>query len=227
MRIKFLLILSAALVLISCTSNNAATPLPTVDLNAPVTKPTTAPSSNGGRGTPAASGIVVPENEAQLAFTVSGTLKKVNFSEGDQVTAGQVLAELDNAANQRALEQAQRDLKELTSPAAQADAAQALAVAQQNLKDQQDKVNAQFYRRASDTLIQKTQSQIELAKQAVTRATDTYRLVARLENDNSRKAEAVLALTNAQLNAQSPDRWISSSCSATRIKGPSRNNFRI
>jgi multidrug resistance efflux pump len=48
-------------------------------------------------------------------------------------------------------------------------------------------------------LINNTQGEIDLAKQALSRAADAYRMVARLENGDYRKAEALVAMTNAQL----------------------------
>jgi HlyD family secretion protein len=197
MKIKFILILAVISVLVACTSNAPATPIPTVVLNAP--SQATSVSSGSTGGSVAASGEIVPEQEAQMAFTMSGSLKSVNVAVGDQVKPGQVLAELDNASIQLDLEQAKRNLQELTSPASQAAAEQDLAIAKQNLKDQQDKVDSQFYRRASDTLIDNTQGEIDLARQALTRATDTYKSVARLEDGDSRKAAALVAMTNAQL----------------------------
>jgi multidrug resistance efflux pump len=95
--------------------------------------------------------------------------------------------------------QAERTLMELTSAAAQAATAQALAKARQDLLDAQDKTYSNLYPRASDTLIENTQGEIDLAKQALARASDSYRLVARLEDGNSRKAAALVAMTNAQL----------------------------
>lgn len=187
-----------ALVLAACTPKTTATALPTIEINGPSQKATQSPASQSGGGV-SASGKVVAEQEAQLAFTLAGSLKTINVAVGDQVSAGQVLAVLDNNSYQLDYEQAERNLKELTSPASQAAAAQALAVAQQALKDQQDKVDAQFYRRASDTLITNTQGEIDLAKQALARASDAYRLVSRLEDGNPTKAAALVAMTNAQL----------------------------
>jgi HlyD family secretion protein len=121
------------------------------------------------------------------------------MAEGDTVQAGQVLAELDDSQIQLDYVQAQRTLNELTSPAAQAAAAQQLAIARQALEDQQEKVDSQFYKRASDTLIDKTQGEIDLARQALARASDAYKSVARKEDGDSQKAAAMVALTNAQL----------------------------
>ena len=117
---------------------------------------------------------------------------------------------MDNTALQLDVAQAERALKELTSPTAQAAAAQDLAQAQQAVLDTQDKIDSTLYPRASDILIKNTQGEIDLAKQALARASDAYRLVARLEDGNSRKATALVAMTNAQLylnNLQSKYNW--------------------
>jgi multidrug efflux pump subunit AcrA (membrane-fusion protein) len=154
---------------------------------------------NIGADNPAASGVVVAEQDARVAFTLGGVLKSVNVVEGQQIEAGQVLATLDDSLIQLDYTQAERNLKELTSPAALAAAAQNLALARQSLEDQQEKVNAQLYKRASDTQIDNVQGEIELAKQALARAADAYRLVARKEDSDPRKAAALVAMTNAQL----------------------------
>ena len=197
MKLNKILFLILSIAIVSCTPKTDATALPTVVLNSGSGTPNAVALSS--RGIVAASGIVVPEKEVQMAFTVGGILKSVNGAVGDQVKSGQVLAELDNTSIQLDLEQAKRNLKELTSLASQAAAEQALAVARQNLKDQQDKVNAQLYRRASDTLINRTQGEIDLAKDALARASDSYRLVARLLDSDNRKAAALVAMSNAQM----------------------------
>ncbi len=196
---KFKVILSGILIFIlsACASQAKSTPIPTVVLDTGAQA--AAPSGKVSNGIVAASGIVMPEQEAKMAFTMAGNLAAVNVKEGDQVKAGTKLAELDNAAIKIQLQQAERTLKELTSPASIAAAEKELAVARQDLHDQQDKVDAQLYRRASDALIKNTEGQIELAKHALSRASDTYRSVAHLENGDSRKAAALVAMTNAQL----------------------------
>lgn len=186
-----------SLLVAACGSKATPTPIPTVELNAPSqTTPTGTTHSNGGVS---ASGKVVAEKEAHLGFILGGNLKDVNVSVGDPVKTGQVLGSLENNAYQLDYDQAVRNLNELTSPAAQAAAAQALAAAQQSLHDQQDKVDSQSFKRASDTLIQNTQAEIDLAKQALARASDAYRQVSRLEDGNPQKAAALVAMTNAQL----------------------------
>lgn len=186
-----------SLLVVACGSKATPTPIPTVELNAPSqTTPTGTTHSNGGVS---ASGKVVAEKEAHLGFILGGNLKDVNVSVGDPVKTGQVLGSLENNAYQLDYDQAVRNLNELTSPAAQAAAAQALAAAQQSLHDQQDKVDSQSFKRASDTLIQNTQAEIDLAKQTLARASDAYRQVSRLEDGNPQKAAALVAMTNAQL----------------------------
>ncbi len=199
MRIKVLLLASIlVLTLTACGSNAAATPLPTVVLD---TNATPAPAKNiGGGGSVTASGEVVPLQEAKLAFSQGGVVKTVNVVEGDQVEAGKILAELDNASIQMEVDQAQRNLQELTSPSSIAAAEKAVAVALKDLDDTQDKADSLFYPRASDTLIKNTEGEIDLAKKALARAQDSWRLVARLENGNERKAQALVAMTDAQMH---------------------------
>ena len=103
-------------------------------------------------------GTLVPAAEVDLGFDSAGTLTELNVAVGDTVTAGQVLAQLDDTSAQNAvaqaqfnLTQAQQALAELTSPAALA-AAQlavvnkqiALADAQKTLK-QLGAVDVDYY----------------------------------------------------------------------------------
>src|SRR5512138_3740567 len=109
-----------ALALSACGSGNNAQAIPTVVLDGGTTSGTptqvaAAPVISSGGVT--ASGIVVPVQDAQLAFALAGDIKKVNVAEGDSVKAGDVLAELDNTAVQAEVNQAERTVRELTSPA--------------------------------------------------------------------------------------------------------------
>jgi multidrug efflux pump subunit AcrA (membrane-fusion protein) len=153
----------------------------------------------GGGSSVTASGEVVPLQKANLAFSQGGVVKAVNVAEGDQVEAGKVLVELDNTSIQMEVDQAQRNLQELTSPSSIASAEKAVAVALKDLDDTQDKADSLFYPRASETLIKNTQGEIDLAKQALARAQDSWRQVARLEDGNERKAQALVAMTAAQM----------------------------
>jgi multidrug efflux pump subunit AcrA (membrane-fusion protein) len=195
MKYRFVVIMMLGFLLAACRAQATPTTSPTVAAD----KATQTAASVSAGGQASASGFIVAAQEAQMAFTQAGSLKVVNFKEGDLVKAGDVLAELDNTNQQLDVTQAERTLKELTSPAAQAATEQALAKAQQDVLDTQDKTYNNLYPRASKALIDNTQGEIDLAKQALARASDAYRLVARLEDGNSRKAAALVALTNAQL----------------------------
>lgn len=183
--------------LLTACGSSTPTPLPTLVLDGG--NPAATQSRPSG-GSAEASGVVVPVQEARLAFTVSGRIKTVNVTEGTQVKAGDMLAELDNATAEMQVNQAERNLKELTSQAAIAAAERAVADAQKALDDAQKKVDSMFFPRASDTLIENTQGSIDLAKQQLARAKDAYKHVSDLPDGDSRKAAALVAMTNAQLN---------------------------
>lgn len=57
-----------------------------------------------------ASGKVLPARRADLSFSIGGRLVEIAVEEGDQVEAGQVLARLESATLQRAVEQAEAAL---------------------------------------------------------------------------------------------------------------------
>jgi HlyD family secretion protein len=192
MKNKFFVVLLIVSLLTACSGSATATPTT-------VTNPTQAsPLTSSEAAT--ASGVVVPVKDAHMGFTVAGRIKAVNVVDGAQVKAGDVLAELDNAVAQAQVDQADRDLKELTSLAAIAAAERTVADAQQTLKDAQKKTDSMFFPRASDTLIQNTQAAITLAQQQLARAQDAYKPVSDLPDGDTRKAAALAAMTNAQLN---------------------------
>ncbi len=55
-------------------------------------------------------GRVSPVNEAQLSFTTSGPVSAVNVSQGDEVTAGTILASLNIDAQEKEVRNAEREL---------------------------------------------------------------------------------------------------------------------
>jgi len=87
-------------------------------------------------------GTVVAAATANLGFpttggssnTGNGTLTQINVTVGDQVTAGELLAQEDNTTQAEALAQAKLNLSELTSPSA-------VATAQGNVATDQVNVN--------------------------------------------------------------------------------------
>jgi HlyD family secretion protein len=107
-----------------------------------------------------------------------------------------ILAEADLLSAQQALE----DLKKSTT--AQAQAEQALAKAQDAFDDARDKYEGINFARASDTYIDNLKAQIDLANQQVARARRFYAMFANLPNGDSRKAQAMAALTSAEMSRE-------------------------
>ena len=74
-------------------------------------------------------GTLAPANEVSFGFGTSGQVTELNIKIGDQVTAGQVIGKMDDTDAQAAYEQAKRNLADLSTPAAIAQAEQAVALA--------------------------------------------------------------------------------------------------
>jgi multidrug efflux pump subunit AcrA (membrane-fusion protein) len=110
MRFKAFLVLLALFTLAGCgaLAKTAPPPLPTVVLGN--NNATAQASSQGKSGGVTASGVVVPAQEAQLAFTMGESVETVNVTVGDQVEAGQVLVKLDDEALQAQYAQAKAAL---------------------------------------------------------------------------------------------------------------------
>ena len=194
LKLKSVLPLLLCSALAACGSvGGIPTPLPTVVLD-------TAGSSPRLQGGVTASGVVVPAHEADLAFALAGIVQAVHVAVGDQVAAGQVLAELENASFETALGQAQRNLRELTSPAAVSAAEQAVVAARQSADDAKKKVNALSYPRASESLIDNIEGQIELAREELAEASDDFRDVESRAKDDRERAARLVAMTNAQMH---------------------------
>lgn len=195
-KILFIIVMLAA-VLSACTSNTTIQPEPTIALpDQPIAAQTAEPDTGSFV---VASGNVVAKTQAHLGFSSGGTISAIHVEEGSVVEAGQILVELDTDLLGIELSLAKNDLAELTSPMAVAAAEKELSSAKDDLEDQQDKIDAMTYPRASDERIENNQAAIDLAKKEVALASDAYRLVARLEDGNQRKATAIFNLTNAQM----------------------------
>ncbi|WKZ37481.1 MAG: efflux RND transporter periplasmic adaptor subunit [Anaerolineales bacterium] len=187
-----------ALGLSACSSSSTPTPIPTIMLD-DISAGDAAPVP---RGSVTASGVVVPAQEAHLAFIVGGNVKTVHVSVGDKVQAGTMLIELDNTLAQLDVEQARRVLRELTSPASVAAAERAVAAAQKDMEDAQNKVYALDYPRASKTKLDEVKSDLAVAKERLTLASDAYRQVANLPDGSSAKARALNALNAAEFQVR-------------------------
>ncbi len=78
-------------------------------------------------------GTLVAVDEVDLGFKTSGQVKEINAAVGDLVSAGDVLAVIDDSSTQVKYTQAKRALLELTSPSAVAAAQEAIAAAQTDI----------------------------------------------------------------------------------------------
>ncbi|MGH8232212.1 MAG: efflux RND transporter periplasmic adaptor subunit [Steroidobacteraceae bacterium] len=124
----------------------------------PVDVATAQPPSQGGAGTAVlqATGYVTARRQATVSAQITGTLNQVLIEEGDHVKEGQVLARLDDTAQQAALAQAQAQLQ-----AAQAQQTQYQAMlnqAQRDLVRNQDLVVRQL---VSQQALETARTQVE------------------------------------------------------------------
>ncbi|NTW12987.1 MAG: HlyD family efflux transporter periplasmic adaptor subunit [Anaerolineales bacterium] len=195
---KTYLILMAvlALVLSACGSTSTPTPIPTIVVNGGNTTNTQKPISSGGNVV--ASAVLVPAQEAYLAFVSGGNVAKVNAEVGDRVTAGYILVELDNTSAQLEVERAQRALRELTSPAAIAAAEQAVANAQKAYDEAKKKSDSLGRRFADNITTDYLEAQVTLAQNALDLARDAYNKTSKLSSADPARAKATTNLYNAQ-----------------------------
>lgn len=136
-------------------------------------------------------GYVVPAAEASFGFRSSGQVVALSVAVGDTVMAGDLLAELDNTAEQVKLRQAERALAELTSPLALATAEQELALAENALINARNtliyQISPSVYEwennvaelntaiaEAADSDKEDLQSQLEYAEKSLRSAQYTY-----------------------------------------------------
>jgi len=194
MRRTWLLTTIVSLALAACGAvGGNSEPLPTVVLQGG-SESTPAPQT-AARGGVTASGVVVPAQQADMAFALGGNVQAVNVDLGEKVKAGQVLVELENASLKAQMDIAQRAVRELTSPAAVAAAEQALANAEKALKDAEYKhtVQQQGYRASPET-IREAEAKLLLAEDEV----DHYKGIYDSASGDSGKALALVNLTAAQ-----------------------------
>jgi multidrug efflux pump subunit AcrA (membrane-fusion protein) len=74
-------------------------------------------------------GTLAPAKEASFGFGTSGQITELNAEIGDYVEAGQVIGQIDNTDVLAAYKQAKRNLDDLTTPGAMAEAKQVVAEA--------------------------------------------------------------------------------------------------
>lgn len=101
-----IILILLALVLAACTSAAQPTAIPTITLGNNTGNSTQSSNSN----TVSASAIVVPSNDAQLAFSSIGRVTAVDVKVGDKVQAGQTLVTLDTTLQEARVREAEANL---------------------------------------------------------------------------------------------------------------------
>jgi RND family efflux transporter MFP subunit len=142
-------------------------------------------------------GTLIPATDVTFGFGTSGQVALINVKVGDEVIAGDILAELANATLQSSYEQARRNLAEITSPASIAKARQDVVSADENLQTAQTErsyLNGGY----SQALIDNAYAEMVLADVNLTKAQERFDQVATLPVGDSRYASAYTALYNAQ-----------------------------
>lgn len=143
-------------------------------------------------------GTLIAAKASSLGFKTSGTLITLKIKVGDQVKAGDLLAQLDNSNQTLQLAQAQEALNELTSPSAIATAELAVTTAQANVINAQAALNNQQYWQNS-ALTQDQYANLVIAKANLDKAQATYDSVNVGDYiNNAGEAQAYQSLYNAQ-----------------------------
>lgn len=149
------MLLATALALAACTSSSSPQ------------RPSTARVERGIVSTAVtSSGALAASSEQNLGFRRGGRLTAVNVDVGDRVTAGQVLATVDDAAARRTLEQQQAQLDaqravldRLTGSTAVAGAQSSVAQARAVVDATQDQAKATL--EADDVALRRAQKQLD------------------------------------------------------------------
>lgn len=155
-----------------------------------------------------ATGTVRSKHSAQLTWQSTGTVEKINVKIGSKVKTSDLLASLSMISvpqnvimAQSDLLSAQQALEDLESSGiSRAKVEQVLADAQKAFDDAKDKYDGIKFKRASDTYIDNTQSKLDLANRQVSILRKNYHIYENLPDGDTRKATALQALTNAELN---------------------------
>jgi HlyD family secretion protein len=118
-------------------------------------------------------GTLIAAQEVNLNFKNNGVLQVLNVKVGDQVKAGDLLAQLDDSSQQVALSQAQQALNQLTSPSATATAQLAVTTAEANVITAQTELNS-LQHWDNTALIQDEYARVVIAKANLDKAQAAY-----------------------------------------------------
>ena len=203
MKFNKLLVLFLTFTLAGCGAFSGATPspLPTVAFDNNTAPTQTSPQVSGAGVT--ASGIVVPAQEAQLAFALGGIVQTVNVAVGDRVKAGDVLATLGGDEQlQAAISKAESDILAAQQALADLQKPQPLELvqAQSALEDAQT---------ALDDLLHPSNLAVSQAKKAVLDAQDAldtaqkyvnYLIYGRASQEQLSAAQAAYVVAQAEVD---------------------------
>lgn len=154
-----------------------------------------------------ATGTVRANQSATLTWQTSGTVSEVLAVTGDKVKQDQLLASLQQTSLPQNVILAEADLINakksldtlLESNTAYAQAEQSVIQARRKLEDAEENLEKMGYDRASDTILDQTEAEIDLAEEQLAKAQDAYKRFAKRPDGDSLKAQAQLNVTNAQI----------------------------
>lgn len=204
---RLALILPIAASLAGCGAFSRATPapLPTIVLGNDSGIPQTAAPGIGAGVT--ASGLVVPAQEAQLAFTLAGEVETVGVAVGDRVEAGQVLARLagseklaaaiESARVELLSAQQARDRLYKDLPDEQTAALQALTDAREAMRDAERQLHS-LNTPAEDIDVESAWASVVLARDKLDEARKDYQPYENKPEDNVVRAAFLNKLAEAQ-----------------------------
>ncbi len=177
-----------------------------------------------------APGSLVNTRETKLEIPFTGKLAEISVRPGDRVSAGQVLARLDDAAQYDA-DIAAANLEVLKArtaldalyadaPLKAAQAQLAVAEAQKALEEAQKERDRLDYPRASAAMIDEAKARLVLAHTRLDMAQSVYNDLSELSAEDPERAAALLDLSNAQreyMNAVAVVNWYIGNPSQTEI----------
>jgi len=200
------LALLTTLFLTGCSAiTTTPTPLPTIALDNTSSATSVLPQATGSGV--AASGVIVPAKEANMAFASGGIVESIEVVIGAHVDAGQVIARLAGAEQLQAslstaeleILVAQQNLEKLTTdlPEEQIAALQTLNDARKALRDAELKISG-FGVPAEQIDVEVARSNVALAKRALDQALKDFQPYENKLESNLKRAALLSKLSDAQ-----------------------------
>lgn len=156
--------------------------------------------------TVSATGNIYTKQSVSMNWKTSGTVSKVYVTKGEQVTAGTLLAELDQSTLTQdvidaatTLATAKQDLDDLlNSDSTRAKAELAMVEAEQTYVSEQDTVDSELYNQSTEQNIEIYYADVINAKDTLTRAEDAFNKVSGYATDDVQYVNALSSLATAQ-----------------------------